>query len=171
MARSTRADGLSTGVRSTQSTRGTHAWFSNSKPTLQVMAHAVPSQLAVPLVGAAAHGVHEVVPQLVSALFALHVPLHLWNPALQVIPQVPRVQVAVPLESVAQGVHEVVPQLLTALLATHAPLHLWNPVLHVIPHTPVVHVAIPLASVGQAVQDDVPQELTDVFAAHVDWHM
>jgi hypothetical protein len=80
----------------------------------------------------------------------MHVPLQLVSPALQLIPQTPATQVAVPLD----GVGHTCPQLPQLLVSepglTHEPPQLVNPALQAIPHTPPEHVAVPLAVAGQA---------------------
>jgi hypothetical protein len=78
----------------------------------------VPSQVAVPLVGAG-HAVHEDPHELVDWSLAQVVP-QTWYPALQVKPHFVPSHVAVPCAGVTQGVHEV-PHALGLAFGWHVP--------------------------------------------------
>ena len=84
----------------------------------QVNPHAVPSQVAVPLVGAV-HAVHDVVPQLLVLVLATHVDPHRWKPLLQVNPHWVPSQVAVALAGAVHGVVQLVPQVAGLLFGWH----------------------------------------------------
>ena len=156
----------------------THAFEHAVVPLPHVKPHELPSQVAVPLVGAL-QAVHEVVPQLLKLLLAEQVPLQLWKLVLQVKPHTPLVlQVAVELAGWAQAVHDVVPQLLVllfdwqvpeqscepdaqtpmheALVAMQTPAHSFMVDGQVPPHVVPSQVAVPPVGTGQALQD-VPQ--------------
>ena len=60
---------------------------------MQATPHAVPLHVAVPFAGAG-HAVHDVAPQLVTALFDTQAVPQRWKPAAQLVPQRPAVQVA-----------------------------------------------------------------------------
>lgn len=86
------------------------------------MPHAVPLQVAVPLLGTV-HCAHDVVPQLLKLLFDTHAPLQLWKPELQVKPHIVPLQVAAALAGGTHGVHDD-PQLLMLLFDEQVPLQL-----------------------------------------------
>jgi len=71
--------------------------------------HAVPSQVAVPFAGAV-HAVHDVVPQLLTALLATQVVPHRWKLLLQAKPQLVPLHVAVALAGAVHAVVQLVPQ-------------------------------------------------------------
>jgi hypothetical protein len=78
-----------------------------------------PSQVAmVPLpTGPSGHGVHRA-PQVATARFETHWPLHSWNPGLHWRPQAVPSHVAEPFTGTGHGVHEV-PHVNTLVSDTH----------------------------------------------------
>jgi hypothetical protein len=76
--------------------------------------HAVPSQVAVPVVGTG-HAIHEL-PQVRTLLFATHNPPQLWKSVLHAMAQLVPLQVAMPLAGTAQG-EQSEPQLCALLFA------------------------------------------------------
>jgi hypothetical protein len=77
-----------------------HSWL----PPGQAGTHAVPSQLTVPPVGPW-QGVHDVVPQLATAVLSTHWPPQGWKPLLQLSAHDPFWQIAAPWGSPAQTLH------------------------------------------------------------------
>jgi hypothetical protein len=125
------------------------------------MPQALPSQVALPFVGAG-HGV-QAEPQLAALLLLTQVPLQSWKPLLQAMPQAPAVQVAVPFAGTGQGVQDV-PQVDGLLLLAHDPLQLWNPLLQVkLQVVPPMQVAVAFAGAVQ----HAPPQTTVLQAAQV----
>jgi hypothetical protein len=126
-----------------------------------------------PLVQAAAmheslgigHTAHEA-PQLFGSVALVQAPWHRLKPAVQVMPQLVPLQVAVPFGSVGQAAQEVVPQLFTLVSGAHAPEQRWKPAAQVMPQLVPLQVAVPFGSVGQAAHEVVPQLFTLVFETH-----
>ncbi len=83
--------------------------------------HDVPSHVARPFAGFA-HGVHAA-PQLAVLVFATHMPLHRWNPALQTKPHVgiAPAHVAVAFAGAGHGLHDAPHELTLVLLAQADP--------------------------------------------------
>lgn len=106
---------------------------------LQVNPHAVPSQVAAPLVGVE-HGVHEA-PHELALVLGWQVPLQSWVP----VGQTPR--------------HD-------AAVAMQVPAHSFMPVGQVPPQVVPSQVAVPPVGVVQAVQAD-PHELVELLLAQV----
>jgi len=117
----------------------TQAPLHSLKPVLQVNPQALPSQVAVPLVGGDGQTVQEA-PHAVTLVFDLQVPPQLCMPAGQTTPHV-------------------------TLLATQTPLHSLKPVLQAKLQEPPLQVAEAFCGTGHAVHE-VPQPLTLVFDRH-----
>ena len=98
----------------------------------QVNAHLVPSQVSVPLVGAAGQGVQEVVPQLFRLVLSAQAVPHLWKAPTQAKPQLVPSQVSIALAGAdGHGLQEL-PRVLTLVLLAQLPLpQSWVPVLQV----------------------------------------
>ena len=103
--------------------------------------HDVPSQVAEPFAGTE-HGVHDD-PQVASALFDPHAPLHRWEPAVQRYPQVFPSQVAVPPVGADGQATQDAPQLAVLSLAMHTPPQSWLPAAQVVAGLPPVPVSAP----------------------------
>jgi hypothetical protein len=84
----------------------------------QVNPHAVPSQVAVEFAGGV-QAVHDVVPQLATALLETHVEPHRWKPELQANPHDVPLHVAVAFAGAVHGVVQLVPQVIGLLFAWH----------------------------------------------------
>ncbi len=133
------------------------------KPAMHVVPQVLPSHVAFALVRVG-HGVHEVVPQLVTEVFDTHAPLQLWKPLLHVKPHIVPSHVALALVGTGHGSHED-PHPAIESLATHCEPHAWKPVLHALPQCVPSQVAGPFVGAGQGVQL-VPQLAAASFAAH-----
>jgi hypothetical protein len=163
------------------------------KPLLQVTPHVVPSQLAWPLAGGAAH-CWQLAPQY-EVLLAWHEPPQLcsgpWQTPLQAVPvamqrplhnvkfglqwgtQLTPSQLTVPFAGATHGValpQAEVPQLLMSVLAMHLAPHAWKPVLHASAQAPLWQRAVPFGSPGQATHA-APQAPAASFAAQVMPHL
>ena len=91
------------------------------KPALQVIPHAVPSQLAMPFIGTV-HALHEEAPQVAVLALDTHAPAHAWNPGLHVNPQLVPSQVEVAFAGGTQGEHDAA-QVPVLVLLTQTPPH------------------------------------------------
>jgi hypothetical protein len=134
--------------------------------------HFVPSQVALPFIGAS-HGVQDV-PQLPGSPLLTHASPHRWYPALHLRSQVSPLQLATPLGDVGQGM-QAVPHALKLLASTQSPpphgfvlgghvpshgapsgthlsRHSFDPIGQKAPHFVPSQVAVPPATGGQGEQ-------------------
>jgi len=109
--------------------------------------------------------VHDVGPQLTTALLSTHLPSQTWNPLLQIRAQAPPTQAAVPFGSVAQGT-QVAPQPVGSLSGEQRVAQRWWPTPQMKSHDiPLQVESLAPVGFGHAAHDVGPQEFTLVFAA------
>ena len=120
--------------------------------------------MALPFAGTE-HFVQALPQASTFVLFATQELPTLQNPELQVNPQAPPLQVAVPFAGALQLAQDA-PQVFVLVFATHVFPTLQKPVLQFIPQLPPLQVAVPFAGAVQLAQD-VPQVLVLVFETQV----
>src|SRR6185369_8792482 len=104
----------------------THIPFCGAMLTGQVKPHDVPSQVGIPSCGAG-QAVHDVGPQLVTALLLTQLPLQRWKPLLQVLPQLVPSQVVVAFGGGGSHGVQSCPQVSVLLLSAQVSPQRWKP--------------------------------------------
>jgi len=137
---------------------------------LQANPQDTPSQVAVAFAGTE-HGVQELVPQLAVELLLTHAPLQLWKPELQTNPQMPLVQVGLPLAMVHMEPQPPQFARLVLVLTSHPSvgslLQSEKPGLHEsTAQAPLTHAAVPLATLQTFPQAPQLLALVLVLTSH-----